>query len=127
MRATAVLTSVFILGGGSVISALAAGAIYVSSYARRFPLTAGAASWGTIVANELARLAVTVVFGCCPLTLTLQYIDYLPPDREQTYSLLMLPFVPVILEIGVLIVSIPAAAMAGWLSARYLTRLRAAA
>ncbi len=127
MRTTAVLSSVFILGGGSVISAFAAGATYVFLYASRYSLTMGAASWGTIVANELARLGVTIIFGCCPLTLTLQYIDYLPPDRQQTYSLLMLPFVPVILEIGVLIVSIPAAAMAGWLFASYLTRLRAAA
>ncbi len=127
MRTTAVLTSVFILAGGSVISAFATGATYVSSYARRFPLTAGTASWGTIVANELAPLAVTVIFGCCPLTLALQYIDYLPPDREQTYSLLILPFIPVIVEIGVFLVSIPAAAMAGWLAAKYLARVRAAA
>ena len=124
-RLNARLASERIIALGSPIAALTIGTLHTSLYARRFPLTMQAGVVGAIISSALAQIVVTVLFGCCPFSLSIGYMHYQTPEQEEIYRLLQVPFFPLILELGIVIIAIPLAALAGAICTALVVHKRA--
>ena len=126
-RLNARVTSGRIIAIGAPIVALAVGTLYPSLHARKFPLTMQAGVVGATVSNALAQIVVTVLFGCCPFSLSFGFVHYQTPEQEEIYRLLQLPFNPLFSEFGIILITIPLAALAGAICTTTITGRRARA
>ena len=116
--------SIILLGAPAVTLVIAA--LYTILHSMKSPLTIKSGALGSVISSFLAQFGMVVLFGCFPMTLSINYMHYRTPAEGELYRLLQVPFNSTVFEFATFIITIPLAAITGAIFSSIIIRKRKA-